>query len=147
MSTKTTFKRISLVAIATLGFGMLSVVSASATTATIVATLGTVTPAVPAAGTAVRIPLILEKTVGHATSDDAGTVTYAVTVNAKPNNSDVVAGATSTSFVSDVTGLAAGLATGGMAVTNPSNAILMTLSVANSGDAKSHQYSIRRVWQ
>ena len=107
MSTKTTFKRVALVAVASMGFGMLSVVSAFATAGTHVMTLGTATPTIPVVGTAVRIPVLLANTVGGAT-DTAGSCVYTPTINSVPNNSAIV----QASVTADITGLGAALATG-----------------------------------
>jgi hypothetical protein len=59
MSTKTTIKRISLVAVAALGFGVLSVVpsQAAATAVTFTYTNGTALTTTPTVGTAVQIPV------------------------------------------------------------------------------------------
>ena len=59
MSTKTSIKRIALVAVSALGFGLLSVLPAKAATASYVTVLRTATPTTPVVGTAVTIPLKL----------------------------------------------------------------------------------------
>ncbi len=131
MSTKTTFKRVALVAVASMGFGMLSVVSAFATAGTHVMTLGTATPTIPVVGTAVRIPVLLANTVGGAT-DTVGSCVYTPTINSVPNNSAIV----QASVTADITGLGAALATGlttmtasGFTLTN-STAVNATTTVA-----------------
>jgi hypothetical protein len=98
MSTKTSFKRIALVAVTALGAGVLSVAPASAATSTtyLIAGIGTVTPAVPVAGTQVVIPV---------TATNTGTVVSAInpheaTLTTIPSNSLL----TATSTTSDITG-------------------------------------------
>ena len=108
MSTKTTFKRVALVAVASMGFGMMSVVSAHAATADYVTVLGTATPTVPVVGTAVTIPLKL--TLGAATEDTAGAPTFTATFTQRPVNTSLA----TTDLVANVTG--SELATAGAAL-------------------------------
>ncbi len=91
MSTKTTFKRIALVAVASMGFGMLSVVAANATAATVsqdlTMTLGSAT-STATVGTAVTNTAVF---AGTAVSAAACTIT---TTESFPTDA-LVAGATS----------------------------------------------------
>ena len=125
MSTKTTFKRIALVAVASLGFGMLSVVSASATTAAYTTAVGTVTPAIPAVGTPIRVPITVAKAVGGAT-DVANTGQFTATFVSVPANSSLVA---ATSIVADITGLSATHATGLTTFTASANTLAFSTAV------------------
>ena len=110
MSTKTTFKRIALVAVAALGFGMVSTVSASAadiagawsitdttSAASTVAAAG-ITPG--AAGTPISVNLLLSSTA----STGAGTLvtTFVLT---DPNGTAVTSAATFTSVAAPVANL------------------------------------------
>jgi hypothetical protein len=94
MSTKTTFKRIALVAVAALGFGMLSAVpsSADASPGALAATSITAgTPSPAGVGSAVRIPV----TVGFAANLVNGdTATVAAKVTAAPAGSGHIANTT-----------------------------------------------------
>jgi len=101
-------KKVSAVAVAALGFGLLSVVPAQAATADYVTVLGTVTPAAPVVGSVVTIPLKI--TLGAATENAAGTPTFTATFAAKPINTALV----DTSLVADVVG--SELATAGAAL-------------------------------
>jgi hypothetical protein len=95
MSTKTTFKRVALVAVASLGFGMLSVVSANAVALTITTVAGTTTPAVPSVG----IPVVTTlKATSAAAGDATSTHTFTATLVYAPANSAV----TSTSWTAGV---------------------------------------------
>ncbi|HUW78327.1 MAG TPA: hypothetical protein VMV52_06210, partial [Candidatus Nanopelagicaceae bacterium] len=127
---KTMRRRISLVAAAALGVGMLAAAPAFATSTALTMTLGTVTPSVPVTGTAVRIPVLLANTATG--TDTSGTATYKVTVHSVPNDSAIVTGAASTSFTSDITGLAAGIATGLITMTAPTNALLATVAASST---------------
>jgi trimeric autotransporter adhesin len=86
MSTKTTFKRIALVAVAALGFGVLSVAPSQATADDLTITAGTVTyggtAERPTVGVSVTIPVNLA--IGTGTNTTWDTVTATIT---KPNNS------------------------------------------------------------
>ena len=106
MSTKTTFKRIALVAVATLGFGMLSVVPSSAViidadvTNTAVPATGSVTTSPAAQGTAVVVTLNLKTDAAVG----AGATTIASTfVLTDPNGTPVTASATFTAADATVT--------------------------------------------
>ncbi|CAN2171429.1 hypothetical protein MCEMRE249_00047 [Candidatus Nanopelagicaceae bacterium] len=85
MSTKTTFKRIALVAVAALGLGVLSVAPSSAAVVglTVTSTNGTATTAVYDSTTATTLNVTFTGTV---TADSATTTTY---VSAKPTTSSV----------------------------------------------------------
>jgi trimeric autotransporter adhesin len=78
MSTKTTFKRIALVAVAALGFGMLSVVPSNAASAASI-TIGTVPNARP--GQTVAVPITVFLPAGLTTSD---TITVNIEATAAP---------------------------------------------------------------
>jgi hypothetical protein len=91
MSTKTTFKRIALVAVAALGFGMLSVVpSSAATLAGTSITAGTSSPSRVGATSYTKI------TVAHASNSANDTFTAAVKITSAPATS-TAASATNTS--------------------------------------------------
>ena len=111
MSTKTTFKRIALVAVASLGFGMLSVAPSSAAEADFTTSLGTITPADGSVvvGTAVTIPVKLENTLASV----AGASTFTATFVQKPINTTL----TNTSLAANITGQAADWTTAGAALT------------------------------
>ncbi len=85
MSTKTTFKRIALVAVAALGLGVLSVAPSSAAVVglTVTSTNGTATTAVYDSTTATTLRVTF---TGTATADSATATTY---VSAKPATSSV----------------------------------------------------------
>ena len=85
MSTKTTFKRVALVAVASLGFGMLSVVPSSAAEST-TSEVTAVTVAAPATG---RIGSALTAAVGFTTAsaDDDDTATFKGIFVSKPAGS------------------------------------------------------------
>jgi len=90
MSTKTTFKRIALVAVASLGFGMLSVVPSDAATLTS-ATWGNGTlPTAATAGTAVVIPVTFASVAGS-TMAAGSTYTMKMNVSSWPTNSAITA--------------------------------------------------------
>jgi hypothetical protein len=118
MSTKTSIKRIALVAVSALGFGLLSVVPARAATAAYTTVLGTATPTVPVVGTAVTIPLKL--TLGTATEDTAGAPTFTAVFNHKPINSSL----SNTSIVADVVGSELVTAGAALAVTTAAANVL-----------------------
>jgi hypothetical protein len=85
MSTKTTFKRIALVAVAALGLGVLSVAPSTAAVVgmTVTATNGTATTAVYDSTTSTTLNVTF---TGTATADSATTTTY---VSAKPSTSSI----------------------------------------------------------
>jgi hypothetical protein len=118
MSTKTSIKRIALVAVSALGFGLMSVIPANAATADYVTVLGTATPTVPVVGTAVTIPLKL--TLGTATENAAGAPTFTAVFNHKPINSSLV----NTSIVANVTGSELVTAGAALAVTTAATNVL-----------------------
>jgi len=111
MSTKTTFKRVALVAVAALGFGMLSAAPSSADAAAYTMTMGTITPADGSVvvGTTVTIPVLLDTA---AVSDAADVVTFTATFLQKPINTALV----DTSIAGGVTTRATALATAGAAL-------------------------------
>jgi len=124
MSTKTTFKRIALVAVASLGFGLLSAAPSSAAAAAYTMTQGTITPADGSVvvGTAVTIPVLLDTA---ADSDAADVVTFTATFTQKPINTALV----NTSIAGGVTTRATALATAGAAlhsVAASSNTLVVT---------------------
>jgi trimeric autotransporter adhesin len=107
MSTKTTMKRISLVAVAALGFGVLSVApSFAAASASVVTTSTTVaygsSKTVPTVGATVSLDVLLAITANASAAADE-TSTVVATVTTKPNNSLVAA----ESVTASVTGAAA----------------------------------------
>jgi len=89
MSTKTTFKRIALVTVAALGFGMLSVVpsnaivSGTSSTGSLTATLGTATatPGVTGREMVISVPYTITA------ADDGDTITVGVNLTAAPSTS------------------------------------------------------------
>ena len=89
MSTKTTFKRIALVAVASMGFGMLSVAPSNAAAGDITMTYdftATGSTATPTVGSAVVVPITLA--TSSVTSDATGaTATLTATITTKPTNS------------------------------------------------------------
>ena len=117
-------KKVSAVAVASLGFGLLSVVPANATTAAHVTSAVVTTPAVPAVATPVVVPLTVAKTVGGAT-DVANTGQYTATFTAVPANSARV----STDLVADISNLAAGWATSLTTVTASANKLNFSSAV------------------
>jgi hypothetical protein len=122
MSTKTTFKRVALVAVAALGFGTLtSVAPATATDAPY--TFGTIvsTPAVTNSAVTIAVPGTLAATV--ATGD---TVTISATLIAKPT------GATGTLNVADVVNASAANGTSGTSIGTMANGAAMTPTFATN---------------
>ena len=121
MSTKTTFKRVALVAVASLGFGLLSVVPSNAASAlgtntatgtTSTATAGVQSVSVSVKGKAVRLGKmsnIVAKFTGPAVlsySDDTGTVAtggFAASAKINPNIALLTAPATSAAAITAVT--------------------------------------------
>jgi trimeric autotransporter adhesin len=102
MSTKTTFKRIALVAVASMGFGMLSVAPSFAGAGDITMTYdftATGSTATPTVGSAVVIPVTLA--TSSITSDASGaTATLTATLTTKPTNSALDTESATTSSVS-----------------------------------------------
>jgi len=90
MSTKTTFKRVALVAVASLGFGMLSVVPSNAATLTSVTWDNGTLPTTATAGTAVVIPITFASVAG-ATMAAGSTYTLKMNVATWPTNSAITA--------------------------------------------------------
>jgi trimeric autotransporter adhesin len=90
MSTKTTFKRVALVAVASLGFGLLSVVPSNAANVSVVVVSSAITNATQTggavtpinAGTAMTADLKVTLT-GDLAIGDSGTATYAVAASTK----------------------------------------------------------------
>jgi len=89
MSTKTTFKRIALVTVAALGFGMLSVVpsnaivSGTSSTGSLSATLGTATatPGVTGQEMVISVPYTITA------ADNSDTITIGMSLQTKPSTS------------------------------------------------------------
>ena len=94
MSTKTTFKRIALVAVAALGFGVLSVVpsQAAATDVDYLFTVETSPTTKPGVGTAVQLPIALTVDVDPVDATATGIVT--ATITTKPVGSTLAAEST-----------------------------------------------------
>jgi trimeric autotransporter adhesin len=88
MSTKTTFKRIALVAVASLGFGLLSAApsSAAAGATDIIFTLGAAPTTTPTRGAVVTIPINVSEDGG---ADTATTATLKAELTVKPTNSNL----------------------------------------------------------
>ena len=105
MSTKTLRKRIALVAVAALGFGLLSAAPSSATTTAVTTGLGTITPAdgSVAVGSTVVIPLTL---VTGAVDDATTAFTATATFAQRPVNTAL----TTASLTASVVGNAAAFA-------------------------------------
>ena len=123
MSTKTTFKRIALVAVASMGFGMLSAGVANAQVSVYTAALGTITPAHSAVvvGSPVTIPMNI--TIAANTESAAGTATFTATFTEKPINTALV----DTSLAANVTGSGFATASATTAVASAAtNVITMT---------------------
>jgi hypothetical protein len=125
MSTKTTFKRIALVAVAALGLGMLSTVPASARTATAVVTLGTPAADVAVVGQASTITT----SVSVASSSVDDTFVVAARIVAQPVGSALNASTAITpggTTVSNFGGTASALYT----ATTANNQVIYTLTGA-----------------
>jgi len=94
-------KKVSAVAVASLGFGLLSVVPAWATATTIAVTAGTITygdgNTVPTVGSTVRVPVLLAQDWTDVAAAEAMTIVGTITT---PNNAGTVA------VTADVTGAA-----------------------------------------
>jgi hypothetical protein len=124
MSTKTSIKRIALVAVAALGFGMVSTVSAHADAAQYTMTLGTITPVQGSTvvGSTITIPVLVDTA---AASDAADVITFTATFTEKPINTSLAA----SSLTAGVTTRDAALATAGAAlhsVAASSNTLVFT---------------------
>ena len=137
MSTKTTFKRISLVAVASLGFGVLSVVPSNAALSALVDEVGIITafadssaiPVTVGAATAVVVPV---RVGGAAALTAAKGFTVTTAVQYKPT------GAASPTIAAAVTGFAAPFVAVATTTINTSQveasgAVLQTLANATSG--------------
>jgi trimeric autotransporter adhesin len=102
MSTKTSIKRIALVAVAALGFGMVSTVSANASAGDITMTYdftATGSTTTPVVGSAVVIPVTLA--TSSVTTDTTGaTATLTATLTTKPTNSALDTESATTASVS-----------------------------------------------
>jgi trimeric autotransporter adhesin len=149
MSTKTTFKRIALVAVASLGFGVLTSV-APATAANIPVTFGTIThtPVVTNEVTTINVPFTIGATV--ATGD---TITISSVLIAKPatatgalNSTDVVKAGTQSS----ATTVSSGTMTNGATLTPTYNAggsagtqnrVLWTVGTVTAGNTRTAVFS------
>ena len=109
MSTKTTFKRISLVAVAALGFGVLSVApsQAAATAVTFTYTNGTALTTTPVVGTAVQLPI----SVAAAGTFEAATSSLVATVTTKPTNSTLGTESTTVSITTAAAAIATSVIT------------------------------------
>ena len=125
MSTKTTFKRIALVAVASLGFGLLSAAPSSATTTAVTTGLGTITPADGSVvvGSTVVIPLTL---VTGAVDDATTAFTATATFAQRPVNTALAAG----SLTASVVGNAAAFAGTTAAATNVARAVPTANAIA-----------------
>jgi hypothetical protein len=125
MSTKTTFKRIALVAVASLGFGLLSAAPSSATTTAVTTGLGTITPAdgSVAVGSTVVIPLTL---VTGAVDDATTAFTATATFAQRPVNTAL----TAASLTASVVGNAAAFAGTSAAATNVARAVATANAIA-----------------
>ncbi len=137
MSTKTTLKRISLVAVAAMGFGLLSVVPSSATPQSDTLTLSAATSSVTI-GTAASIT-VTQTFIGSGVSSDTMTVTASLvssptgnatlpTLTALPGSSSggVVSATGLVGTMSDTASPSTGLATGVWTATLPSTVIAGT---------------------
>jgi len=153
MSTKTTFKRIALVTVAALGFGVLTSV-APATAADAPVTFGTITstPAVTNEVVTINVPFTLGATV--ATGD---TITISAVLIAKPatatgalNTVDVVDAGTQAS----ATTVSAGTMTNGATLTptyngsanGTANQVLWTVGTVSAGNTKTAAFSTNYVF-
>jgi len=124
MSTKTSIKRIALVAVSALGFGLLSVVPASAAPAEYTLTRAATTPAIPVVGTEVVVPL----TAAIAASDAITVATFTATFVAVPANSSRV----STDLLASTADTSATFATGGATITAATNVLTSTTTATSS---------------
>ncbi len=141
MSTKTTIKRISLVAVAALGFGVLSVApsQAAATAVTFTYTNGTALTTTPVVGTAVQIPV----SVAASGTFEAATSILTATVSTKPTNSTVATESTTVSIATAAAAIATSLiaetvtaavaGTSGAAITLTATASSTTLAPSAAG--------------
>jgi hypothetical protein len=109
MSTKTTFKRIALVAVASLGFGMLSVAPSKAAVFAYTTSVGTITPADGSAvvGSTITIPLVLDTA---AVNTVTSTAVFTASFVRVPNNSarvsaNLVAGSVTRTGTTNATNL------------------------------------------
>ena len=123
-------KKVSAVAVASLGFGLLSVVPAQAAVFAYTTSLGTITPADGSAivGSTVTIPLVLDTA---AVNTVASVMTYTATFAQKPVNTARVNG----DLVAGVTTRATALATAGAALTQSvasANTLVLTAGATNA---------------
>ena len=121
MSTKTSIKRIALVAVAALGFGMVNGNSAFAAAGdiTFALTADVTSTTAQAVGTAVSIPVNVS--TSSITSDASGaTCSFTATITTKPTNSALTTQSTSASVASStvVSGVATSTATAAVAATS-----------------------------
>ncbi len=140
MSTKTTFKRISLVAVAALGLGVLSVApsQAAATAVTFTYTNGTALTATPVVGTAVQLPI----SVAASGTFEAATSSLVATVSTKPTNSTLGTESTTVSIATAAAAIttsaitesftAAVAGTSGAGISFAATASSTTLTAANA---------------
>jgi hypothetical protein len=126
MSTKTSIKRIALVAVSALGFGLLSVMPAKAAEVAYTTIAVTSTPAIPAVGTPVILPFSVTATAVDGASDGAK---FTATFVSVPANSARV----SADLVASTTGLVADFATALLTVTAASNYINIAAAADNTG--------------
>jgi len=124
MSTKTSIKRIALVAVSALGFGLLSVVPARAAAAEYTLTRAATTPAIPVVGTQVVVPL----TAAIAASTAITVATFTATFVAVPANSARV----SADLLASTTDTSATFATGEATITAATNVLTSTTTAASS---------------
>ena len=118
MSTKTSIKRIALVAVSALGFGLLSVVPAKAAAAEYTLTRAATTPAIPVVGTEVVVPL----TAAIAASSEVTVATFTATFAAVPANSSRV----SADLLASTADTSATFATGEATITAATNVLTST---------------------
>ena len=124
MSTKTSIKRIALVAVSALGFGLMSVVPARAAAAEYTLTRAATTPAIPVVGTQVVVPL----TAAIAESTDITVATFTATFVAVPANS----GRVSADLLASTADTSATFATGEATITAATNVLTSTTTAAST---------------
>jgi adhesin/invasin len=115
-------KKVSAVAVASLGFGLLSVVPAFAQAPVYTTVLGTVTPASPVVGSVVTIPLGI--TIAANTESAASTQTFTATFAHKPIN-------TASTLVADVVGTAFATAGADKAVASAATNVISLVTPAS----------------
>ena len=134
MSTKTSIKRIALVAVAALGFGMVSTVSAKAANIISVPTAVLTSPATTYTGgtsapipqgTKIELDLKLDQTAVYTDAGDGTDVTYVIT---DPQNNVITSSATFTAVAAPVAGVTA----------TASGAVISVRSTGAGGDITSN---------